>query len=250
MGDEKFFDAAFWKVAASLEGLSDGQLYDLLRDMRSEWRGGDMNAATRKHLLGGGWRWPAYEIFARSRDEAYQRQEARAVARYTLADFLTCMRVPELRALHRELVEAVKTPASGKGKIIDSLLINIDPAKSKVLLKRLRREAVTETKMPWTPCLSEMTNLFAARVRKLAENLRHRAQVRREMVLRRPFWVFRVGLTNKAEMPKLCRQRDGQCFRFDDPIWDQVAPCDYLECSCRFSVHLPEVGARRRTPSP
>jgi len=252
MNDEKFFDAAFWKVAASLEGVSREKLDELFREMRAAWRGGDMCAVTRKHLLAGGWRWPAYEAFARPRDESFQRKEARAIARYTLSDFLSGMRVPKLRALHRDLIGATaKAPASGKVKIIDSLLAHIDPAQGKELLARLRREAIDGTKVPWVPCLDEMTNLFAARVWKLAENFRHRAQVMRELTVRAPLCTFRIGLTDAHEMPRACRQRDGQSFRADDPVWDQVAPCDYLECSCRFSVCLPAgTTPSRRTPSP
>lgn len=75
----------------------------------------------------------------------------------------------------------------------------------------------------------EMRQMLAQRITMLAYGLKRRASMIENLDFR-PYWQF--NCLDYPSTPAACRALDGKVFRPDNPIWNQIAPCDFAACGC------------------
>lgn len=233
--NRKFFEPAYWQAVSAIEAEED-QLHKMLPELLVANTAGNSKQeyqVVQQHLPDGSWRWPAYESFAKPRDLEFLRDDVENIGKYTLSDVLTCMTMAQLRAEYKMCVgEKTKSPGKRKEEIANNLFAALTPEQGEALAAKYRNEWIADLNEPWMPDYKEMTSFLCRRISTLMHMAKHRAQLR-EMPADFPMWEFHADEEN-PNMPVECKRRNGKKFHQDDPLWDQLPPCDFLECDCRF----------------
>ena len=226
------YEAAYWRVV-SIIGVSKAQLDEMLPSLmiaHYDQNFGQAKKIVRNHLPDGTWKWSAYDAFVEERDKAYYRENLTEIERYSLADMLSFMKAPQIRALQNEF-------ATGKEKtkstMIEALLANLPTENRDLLAVRLRQNLIAELDPPGTPDYNEMAVLLVRRISGVAYQLARLEQLR-ESARQYPqhFTWWKIVASGAPEIPEECSQRNGKVFRHDDPIWNEIPPCECLECNC------------------
>lgn len=243
--ERECFERAYWQVVASVD-VSQNRLQAMFSELQetpnSEWDSKPKLDLLSRHLPDGSWRWPAWESYALKRDTAQYQEEVDEVAQYSLADFLSFLKVPELRALCKAHADAgVKPAGSRKAELIDALLTSLPAERSAALHAQLRTECIASIEPPGKMDYREMRKVLYRRIVWLARTLQRKAEMKAMANTAQDAcfstWVFHARLPH-PDTPAACLQRDGARFSHDDPIWEQIVPCDFLLCSCDFGANV------------
>lgn len=250
MVSKEHYEAAYWRVVSTIEAPKE-QLAEMLPRLMIAYfdqNFGQAKKIIKNHLPDGAWRWPAYDAFVGDRDIVYYYQENLAeMQSYSLVEMLSFLKAPQVRALQKEFATGNE---KNKADMIEALQLNLSATARETLTDRLRQDLLAEIDPPGTPDYQEMTSLLVRRISMLANNLA-RLEYLRESAISAPlfftWWKFTAsGIT---EIPEKCRQMNGKVFRHDDPIWDELAPCECLECCCYITATANEVDNSAKTPT-
>lgn len=244
--ERECFERAYWQGVASVD-VSQNRLQAMFSELQatpnSEWDSKPKLDLLSRHLPDGSWRWPAWESYALKRDAAQYQEEVDEVAQYSLADFLSFLKVPALRALCKAHADAgVKPAGRKKTELMDALLTGLPAERRTALHAQLRAECIADIEPPGKMDYREMREVLYRRIVRLARTLQRKAELKAmvgDKVMGDVFstWVFHARLSH-PDTPAACLQRDGARFSHDDPIWEQIVPCDFLLCSCDFGANF------------
>ena len=185
-------------------------------------------------LPDGKWRWPAYEEFALKRDKEDRDEDLEFLTTATLSDLITNLKVDQLRSLYKEFAgDKAKSPGRKKAEIAIALFDALTEDQKITLAEKLRSDAITQMELP---DYKEMVEMLCRRIGVIAYGIQRKSQLK-ESIDMFPVWEF-VGL-DQYDIPDQCRKRHGKRYRHDNPIWDKLPPCDYLECCCRIRYRDP-----------
>lgn len=233
MVNKKHYEAAYWQVVSTIDTSKD-RLAELLPSLMVAYfdqNFGQMKTIIKNHLPDGAWRWPAYDEFVKERDLIYYQENIAEAQSYSLAEMLSFLKVPQLRALINEFsLGKVKN----KSDMIAALQSGLSDTARNTLTDRLRQDIVAEIIPPGTPDYSEMTALLARRISKIAYDLA-RLEELRENARSSPlfFTCWRLVVQdNGAELSEKCRLMNGKAYRYDDPVWNDFPCAECLDCSC------------------
>lgn len=249
MVNKEHYEAAYWRVVSTIEASKE-QLPEMLPRLMIAYFDQNLGQAKKiikNHLPDGTWRWPAYDAFVADRDLVYYQENLAEMQSYSLADMLSFLKAPQVRALQKEF-------AAGKEKnkedMIEALQINLTATEKEALTERLRQDLLAEIDPLGTPDYTEMTTLLARRISKIAYDLARLDQLRESAISAPLFftwWKFTApGIT---EIPEKCRQMNGKVFRHDDPIWNELPPCECLECCCYITATVTEIDSSANMPA-
>jgi len=250
MVNKEHYEAAYWRVVSTIEASKE-QLAEMLPRLMIAYfdkNPGQAKKIIKNHLPDGTWRWHAYDDFVADRDLVYYQENLAEMQSYSLADMLLFLKAPQVRALQEEF-------AAGKEKnkedMIEALQINLTATEKETLTERLRQDLIAEVDPPGTPDYREMTSLLLRRISNVADNL-VRLEYLKENAISAPlfftWWKFMASGYGISEIPEKCRQMNGKVFRHDDPIWNELPPCECLECCCYITATAKEIDSSAKMP--
>lgn len=226
-----FYEPAFKQVTQTIEA-EPKQISAMFEPLTIAFSSGNPARAleiVEQFLPEGTWRWPAYEEFARERDKEDRDEEIEYLTTATLAELISNLKVDRLRSLHKEFAgERAKSPGRGKAAIAAALFDTLHEDQKITLTEKLRHDAIAKVRLP---DYRDMVEILTRRISMVAYGIRHKSQLK-EVIDMFPLWKFTS--VYKSDMPEQCRKRDGKRYRHDNAIWNKLAPCDYLDCSCRI----------------
>lgn len=231
------FDAVYWEVVAAVEAPPES-LAALLPELRDGHNAGStrrMHEAVRRHLPDNTWIWPTYEAQTRARDEQDRREDIKAIRQSDIWDFLSRMRLPELRALFRTFAPpGAPSPGRGRAQMVPAVGALLTPQQADQLLARLRQEALAEYDEPGTPDYHEMGVLLCRRITAILYHRGRYAQLNDPGLLSLlPRWRFHWG----DEGAKACRKFNRKVLSAAEAKETFPAiPCECLECGCHISA--------------
>jgi len=249
MVTKEHYEAAYWRVVSNIEAPKE-QLAEMLPRLiiaHFDQNSGQTKKIIKNHLPDGTWRWPAYDAFVADRDIVYYQENLAEIQSYSLTDMLSFLKSPQVRALQKEFAAGAE---KNKADMIEALQINLSATERETLTDRLRQDLLAEIDPPGTPDYNEMTTLLARRISKIAYDLARLAYLRestRSSPLFFTWWKFTAsGIT---EIPEKCRQMNGKVYRHDDPIWNELPPCECLECCCYITATEKEIDSSANIPA-
>lgn len=241
-----YFERAYWRAMSEIIAPPErvqALLPELFDAAGKSWR--DWAVVMQRHLPDGAWRWPAYDDYARPRDEASRREDIENAKNDdgSFGDWLPAMKVVDLRALYREHAQGgPKSPGTKKAQIIEAIIAFVPSACQATLLAQWRAQEMDELTKPWAPDYREMAELLCARIGRLVYSLLDRERLREDGWRE---WRFVTSKISDDEIPAACRRRDGKKFSCDDPLWDDVVPCAHPLCRCHIAAVIPLPKKRR-----
>lgn len=233
------YQQAFGRLASQLEGTLQ-PLEAILPELTEAYVSGDGDFRRLVLTVAQAWpdtlQWPACEAQFRQRAMQIREEYAEVISGFDIFDFLSGMKVPELRAMYARYAPTAKLLGrSKKADIVNSLVTDLSDEVKAKLLSEFKAQALRDFDDSADHNEWERAELFVQYLSSAASNLRHMAQAR-EIARYRPLWKF---VAEPDSAPTECKARDGMCFRFDDPIWERIAPCDHPQCRCRFHAVAP-----------
>lgn len=227
-----FYEPAYQKVMQTVE-VDPKQVSAMLDELLVAFTAGNPRReyeVVKRFLPDGTWLWPAYEAFVLPGEEEYYRECLDEIQTASLFDLLMMLKATELRGLYTEFAsEKPKLTGRKKADISNALIGAITEERNLALTQCLRGEAIAKLESPGTPDYKEMGQLLCRRIAAIAYEIRRKAQ-RIELAKLYPMWEFSV--ITHDDTPQECLNRKGKRFRYDDPIWDSLPPCDHLTCAC------------------
>ena len=231
-----FYEPAYKQVTQMLEA-DPNQIRTMLDELIVAFTAGSPRReydVVKQFFPEGTWRWPAYEDFAKKRDQGCYDEDLEFLTNATLSDLLTSLKADQLRSLYKEFAsDKTKSPGRKKAEIANALFDALTEDQKSTLADRLRIVAIANLELPGTQDYKEMVELLCRRISHIAYGISRKSQMK-ESTDFFPKWEF-VAL-DRPGIPEECRKRHGKQYHHDDPIWDSLPPCNYLECGCRISA--------------
>lgn len=239
LNNKWYYEPAFWRVAKGVDA-NRGALELLLPELLVAYTSGNPRReqeTVMRHLPEGAWRWAAYVNYSVERDKQSYEEKIFDIKRSSLAELLSKLKAPELRAIYKEHAEKESgSVGSKKVDIVKAIIGVVESSAAEQLTKALRERFVYELDKPGTVNHRDMCAVFARRIAAIAYSLRRRKQML-EISGRYPNWRF-VAFQG-PNTPERCNNLNGKTFRFDDPFWEHgYPPCDRLDCACGAEVKM------------
>lgn len=249
MVNKEHYEAAYWRVVSTIEApkVQLAAMLPMLMIAYFDQNSGQTKKIIKNHLPDGAWKWPSYDAFVADRDIVYYQENLAEIQSYSLADMLSFLKAPQVRALQKEFATRKE---NNKAEMIEAMQLNLSATVRETLTTRLRQDLLAEVEPPGTPDYSEMAAFLIRRIAKIAYDLACLERLRESAISSPLFftwWKFTASGT--TEIPEKCRQMNGKVFRHDDPIWNEYPPCECLECCCYITATVNEIDSSAKMPS-